>query len=157
MSDFFLTAILCTTCRHINKEYKSIAIGMRAGDPVKRFGRADKARQLAGRADAPRELFSSRRSFCAMCCQYGWAWFQLHLRDEYARASIHAWRPLLSMRIRSSSSPQLVLRPVAMPNPRRSRAQKTVAPTCEKGVRCAPPTPSDLPLEPLTRSISHMK
>ena len=29
---------------------------MRAGDPVKRFGRADKARQLAGRADAPREL-----------------------------------------------------------------------------------------------------
>ena len=97
----------------------------------------DKARQLAGRADAPRELFSSRRSFCAICCQYGWAWFQLHLRDEYARASIYAWRPLLSMRIRSSSSPQLVLRPADMPNPRRSRAQKTGAPTCEKGVRCA--------------------
>ena len=36
----------------------------------------------------------------------------------------------------------LVLRPAALPNPRRSRAQKTGggAPTCEKGVRCAPPT-----------------
>ena len=116
------------------------------------------SRQLAGRADAPRELFSSRRSFCAICCQYGWApwaWFQLHLRDEYARASIYAWRPLLSMRIRSSSSPQLVLRPAAMPNPRRSRAQKTGAPTSEKGVRCAPPTAGDsssAPSEPSEQS-----
>ena len=38
---------------------------MRAGDPGKRIGRADKVRQLAGHADAPRELFFSRRSFCA--------------------------------------------------------------------------------------------
>ena len=30
-------------------------------------------------------------------------------------------------------------RPGALPNPRRARAQKPGGPTCEKGVRCAPP------------------
>ena len=39
---------------------------MRAGDPGKRMGRADKVRPLAGHADAPREHFLSRRSFCAI-------------------------------------------------------------------------------------------
>ena len=111
---------------------------MRAGDPVKRFGRADKARQLAGRADAPRELFSSRRWFCTISRRYGFAEPQLRRADECARASKYAWRPLLSMHISSRSSRQPVLRPAAMQNPRRSHAEKTGAPTCEKGVRCAP-------------------
>ena len=38
---------------------------MGASYRVKRIGRADQTRQLAGSADAPRELFLSRRSFCA--------------------------------------------------------------------------------------------
>ena len=53
---------------------------MRAGDPVNEavWASADKARQLAGRADAARANFINKNiltSFCAICWQYGWAWF----------------------------------------------------------------------------------
>ena len=102
---------------------------MRAGDPVKRFGRADKARQLAGRADAPRELFSSRRWFCTISRRYGLAEPQPQRHNEWTRTSIYAWRVVLSMHILNGSSSQPVARPVALQNPRRSGVRKTGAPS----------------------------
>ena len=113
---------------------------MRAGDPVKRFGRADKARQLAGRADAPRELFFSRRSFCAISRRYSLAEPQLQRRDEYEHKANCAWRPLVSMHSSTGWSREAAGRPGALPNPRRDRAQKTGGPTPGKGVRCVRPS-----------------
>ena len=113
---------------------------MRAGDPVKRFGRADKARQLAGRADAPRELFSSRRWFCTISRRDGWAEPQPQRHDEWTRTSKYAWRVVLSMHILNGWSRQPELRPAAMPDPRRSHAEKTGGPSSQKGVRWTPPS-----------------
>lgn len=114
---------------------------MRASGPVKRTGRADKARQLAGRADAPRELFFlTRRSFCAICRRYGWARPQLRRAGEYEHKAKYAWRALVSMRISTGWSREAVARPAALPDRRRADGRKTGGPTCEKGVRCAPPT-----------------
>jgi len=89
---------------------------MRAGDPVKRFGRADKARQLAGRADAPREQILSRRWFCAFSRRYGWAKPQPQRRDEYEPKAKYAWRALVSMRISTAWSRGAVSRPAALPD-----------------------------------------
>ena len=113
---------------------------MDAGDGVKRIGRADQPQQLAGRAGSLRELLLSRRSFTTFSCRCGWAKPQPQRRNEWTRTSKYAWRARLSMHISNGWSRQPEVRPVALPNPRRSHAEKTGAPTCEKGVRCAPPS-----------------
>ena len=69
---------------------------MRAGNPVKRIGRADQPRQLAGSADAPREQILSGRWFCVICRRNGFAQPQLQRRDENAKKAKYAWRALLS-------------------------------------------------------------
>ena len=69
-TDFFLTAI---RCRHHERK----SIGMGASYRAKRIGRADQARQLPGSADPPRELFLTRRSFCAISRRDGFAHPQL--------------------------------------------------------------------------------
>ena len=108
---------------------------MGASYRAKRIGRADQARQLPGSADPPRELFLTRRSFCAISRRDGFAHPQLQRTDESEHKTKYAWRPVVSMHISSGWSPQPVLRPAAMQNPRRARAQKAGGPTCEKGVR----------------------
>ena len=113
---------------------------MRAGDPVKRFGRADKARQLAGRADAPRELLLSRRSFSAFSCRDGWAKPQSQRHDEYEHKANYAWRPVVSMRSSTRWSRQAVSRPAALPDRRRADGRKTGGPCPKKGVRYSPPS-----------------
>ena len=66
---------------------------MCAGDRVKRIGRADQPRQLAGSADTPREQILSRRWFCAFSRRYGLAEPQLQRRDEYEHKAKCAWSP----------------------------------------------------------------
>ena len=130
---------------------------MRAGDPVKRFGRADKARQLAGRADAPRELFSPRRWFCTISRRDGLAEPQPQRHNEWTRTSIYAWpwRVLSSalMHILNGSSSQPVARPVALPNPRRSGVRKTGAPSRFSYIGCVP----HLLLRGLVGKIDHVR
>ena len=105
---------------------------MGAGDRVKRIGRADQPRQLAGSADTPREQILSRRWFCAFSRRYGLAEPQLQRRDEYEHKAKCAWRALLSMRISTGWSREAAGRPVALPNPRRICGHKTGAPTPQK-------------------------
>ena len=113
------------------------ADGRKTGAPS-RFSYSGAVRPTA---DAPRDSFLTRsRSFCAICRRYDFAHPQLQRADECARPLIYAWRPLLSMHISSRSSRQPVLRPAAMQNPRRSRAEKTGGPCPKKGVRYSPPT-----------------
>ena len=113
---------------------------MCAGDRVKRIGRADQPRQLAGSADTPREQILSRRWFCAFSRRYGLAEPQLQRRDEYEHKAKYAWRALLSMRISTGWSREAAGRPVAMQNPRRADGRKTGAPSSQKGVRCVRPS-----------------
>ena len=128
-TDFFLTAI---RCRH--QERKSI--GMGAGDAVKRIGRADQPQQLAGPADAPRELFLSRRSISTFSRRYGLAEPQLlPVGFGTCRANV-AWRSAVSMPQTKRKQRRAARRPRALPNPRREGAQKTGGPTPQKGVRC---------------------
>ena len=108
-----------------NKEYRDAR--RRSGEAhwsCRQGSRYDNSRKLAGRADAPRELFLTRRSFCAICRRYGWADPQLQRRDEYEDQAKYAWRPVVSMRISTGWSRGAVPRPAALPDRRRARAQK---------------------------------
>jgi len=70
---------------------------MGAGNAVKRIGRADQSQQLAGPADAPRELFLSRRSISTFSRRYGLAEPQLlPVGFGTCRANV-AWRSAVSI------------------------------------------------------------
>ena len=113
---------------------------MGAGDGVKRIGRTDQPQQLAGRADSLRELLLSRRSFSTFSCRCGWAKQKPQRHDEWTRTSKYAWRARLSMHISNGWSRQPEVRPVALPDPRRSGVRKTSGPCPKKGVRYSPPS-----------------
>ena len=139
MSDFFLTAIRCRHQHTTKKEYRDAR--RRSGEAVWSC-RQGTATRGPCRCPARTFLLTSLvlRNLLPIRLVMVPASPSRRICTRFDIASIYAWRPLLSMRIRSSSSPQLVLRPAAMPNPRRSRAQKTGGRPvmCEKGVRCAP-------------------
>ena len=97
---------------------------MCAGDRVKRIGRADQPRQLAGSAEAPREQILSRRWFGAISRRYSLAEPQPQRRDENADKAKCAWRQAVSMRSSMRKQRRAAGRPGALPNPKRARAQK---------------------------------
>ena len=90
---------------------------MRAGDPGKRIGRADKVQQLAGRTDAPREHFLSRRSFCAILSpiRFGRSTAFPRAIEQMRRAKC-AWRPLVSMHISLGLHFRRAVEAVDLPN-----------------------------------------
>ena len=116
---------------------------MCAGDQVKRIGRDDQPRQLAGSTDTPREQILSRRWFCAFSRRYGSAQPQLQRRDEYEHKAKCTWRPVVSMCISTGWSRQAVYGPAAMQNPRRADGRKTGAPSrfSSRGGECRPSAP----------------
>ena len=112
---------------------------MDAGDGVKRIGRADQPQQLAGRAGSLRALLLSRRSFSTFSCRYSLAGPQPQRHNEWTRTSKYAWRVVLSMHISNGLSRQPEVRPVALPDPRRSGVRKTGAPSRFSYIGCVPP------------------
>ena len=117
---------------------------MRAGDPGKRIGRADKARQLAGRADAPRELFFSHVARSApFLADTVWQIHSLSARDSaHAEQMWHGQVRSPCHKRSASSDEQRVDLGLCQTQRRRDRAQKAGGPTPGKGVRCVRPNDS---------------
>ena len=139
MSDFFLTAIRCRLrLTSTKKEYRdarrrsgeavwSCRQGTATRGPCRCPARTFLLTSLVLRNLLPIRLGMVPASPSRRICT------RFDIRME--TTALHAY----CITIRSSSPPQLVLRPAAMPNPRLSRAQKTGAPTwCEKGYAMCP-------------------
>lgn len=125
---FFLRGL-----RH--KHHDTKRTGSRAGNQMKRNGRANKPRQLAGRSDPARSHAHPDSRAEGLRQRYGLAEPQLHLVSFGTCASKDAWRPVVLMRISNHKARREAGRARTLPNLATRARQKSRCADSQKGVR----------------------